>query len=201
VSRYWENGRYVPFYFVAGEMDGDRMTRNSLDLDRYLTKHSYDVIVVVYKGRGHEYFYEEVFRIFQWMELHRRDFFPREYECMSMRPWDNFFWWAELEGMPRQSMVLPVNWPPEGGVRPARTEGRILENNRISLRTGASRATVWLAPEMVDFSQRVSVVINGRTRHQPVEPTAEVLLEDVRTRGDRQHPFWAKTESPTGRAR
>ncbi len=201
VSRYWENGRYVPCYFVAGEMDGDRMARNSLDMDRYLTKHSYDAIVVVYKGRGHEYFYEEVFRIFDWMELHRREFFPREYECMSMRPWDNFFWWAELEGMPRHSMVLPVDWPPAGGARPARTEGRILKNNRVSLSTGASRATVWLAPEMVDFSKRISVVINGRSRNHPVEPSAEVLLEDVRTRGDRQHPFWAKVESQTGRAR
>ena len=29
--------RYVPFYFVGGEMDADRMARNGTDLDRYLT--------------------------------------------------------------------------------------------------------------------------------------------------------------------
>jgi len=201
VSRYWENGRCVPFYFVAGELDGDRMAKNSVDLDRYLTKHSYDVIVVVYRGRGHESFYEEVHRIFDWMELHRRQFFPSEFVCDSMRPWDNFFWWAEIQDMPSRSTVLPVNWPPSKGVRPARTEGRILENNRISLRTGASRATVWLSPEMVNFANRVTVSFDGRGRTQSVEPSVEVLLNDVRTRGDRQHPFWAKVESQMGRAR
>lgn len=201
VSRYWENGRYVPFYFVAGEMDGDRMASNSLDLDRYLTKHTYDVIVVVYRGRGHEYFYEEIHRIFEWMELHRRNFFPDEFVCDSMRPRDNFFWWAEVADMPSRSMVLPINWPPDKGIRPVRTEGRILQNNRITLRTGASSATVWLSPEMVNFAERVTVSINGRSHRQGIAPSAKVLLDDVRTRGDRQHPFWTKVESQTGRAR
>jgi len=201
VSRYWENGRYVPFYFVAGEMDGNRMATNSLDLDRYLTKHTYDVIVVVYRGRGHEYFYEEIHRIFDWMELHRRNFFPSEFVCDSMRPRDNFFWWAEVENMPSRSMVSPMNWPPDKGVRPARTEGRILRNNRISLKTGASSATVWLSPEMVDFNAPITVSIEGRTYRQGIAPSVKTLLDDVRTRADRQHPFWTKVDSRSGRTR
>jgi hypothetical protein len=52
---------------------------------------------------------------------------------------------------------------------------------------------------MVDFSQRISVSIAGKTYRDPVEPSAAVLLEDVRTRGDRQHPFWAKIEHAPGR--
>jgi predicted esterase len=199
VSRYWENGRYVPMYFVAGEMDGDKMGRNSMDLDRYLNKHTYDVVVVVFQGRGHEHFIDEIQRLFSWMDLHRRQFFPKEFDCVSMRPWDNYFWWAELESLPSRSTVLPVNWPPDSGVRPARTEGRILENSRVILRTGAERAAVWLSPEMVDFSQRVAVTINGRTYTQRIEPRADVLLEDVRTRGDRQHPFWARVDESSGR--
>ncbi len=198
VSRYWENGRYVPMYFVAGEMDGDKMSRNSMDLDRYLNKHTYDTIVVVYQGRGHEHFMDEIQRAFTWMDLHRRQFFPKEFVCVSMRPWDNFFWWAELESLPARSVVLPVNWPPDSGVRAARTEGRILENSRVSLSTAADRAAVWLSPEMVDFSQRVSVTINRRT-YSRIEPRAEVLLEDARTRGDRQHPFWARVDDSDSR--
>ena len=201
ISRYWENGRYVPFYFVCGDMDGDRMARNSMDLDRYLTHHTYDTIIVAYQGRGHEHFLDEIQRIFDWMDLHRRDFFLREFECVSMRPWDDFFWWAEIQQMPGASIVLPVNWPPGSGVRPGRTEGKILENNRLLLRTAADRATVWLSSEVVDFSKRLNVVINGRGRNQIVEAQAEVLLEDVRTRSDRQHPFSAKVESSTGRGR
>ena len=199
VSRYWENGRQVPMYFVAGEMDGDKMSRNSMDLDRYLNKHTYDVIVVVYQGRGHEHFIDEVQRIFSWMDLHRREFFPKEFTCVSMRPWDSYFWWAELNSLPSRSTVLPVNWPPESGVRPAVTEGRILENSRVTLRTGAERATVWLSPDMVDFTQRVGVSINGRSYGQRIEPSAQVLLEDARTRGDRQHPFWARVDDSSGR--
>lgn len=199
VSRYWENGRYVSFYFVAGSMDGDKRAANALDLDRYLTKHSYDTIIVEYQGRGHEHFQDEIQRIFEWMELHRRDFYPREFEAVSMRPWDNFFWWAEIEDLPSRSVVVPANWPPDSGVRPSRTEGRILDTNRVTLRTGAERATVWLSPEMVDFGQRISVSVNGRSRSQVIEPSREVLLEDVRTRSDRQHPFWAKVEAPFNR--
>jgi hypothetical protein len=201
ISRYWENAEFVPFYFVAGEMDGDRTARNSMDWDRYLTKPRYDTIVVSYLGRGHEHFHDEIQRIFTWMELHRRSFFRKEFACVSMRPWDNFFWWAEIENQPPASMVMPVSWPPPDGARPARTEGQTLENNRITVRTGASRTTVWLAPEMVDFAQRVTVAVNGRDRKEAIEPSAATLLEDVRTRGDRQHPFWAKVEISLGRTR
>ena len=46
-------------------------------------------------------------------------------------------------------------------------------------------------------------MVNGRKHLNPEDavPRLEVLLEDVRTRGDRQHPFWAKVELPTGRLR
>jgi hypothetical protein len=32
-----------------------------------------------------------------------------------------------------------------------------------------------------------------------VEPDLRVMLEDARTRGDRQHPFWARFDVSTGR--
>ena len=38
------------------------------------------------------------------------------------------------------------------------------------------------------------VTINGRAQRN-IQPSASTLLEDVRTRGDRQHPFWAKVEN------
>jgi hypothetical protein len=181
-------------------LDGDKFSRNGVEWDRYLTKHSYDVTIVVYEGRGHEHFQDEIHRLFQWMGLHRRNFFPRKFEAVSMRPWDNFFWWAELDDLPSSSLVLPANWPPDSSTRPLTVEGSLLEKNRVSLKTGAGRATVWLSPEMVDFTKRVAVTIKGRERSQSVEPSVKVLLEDVRTRGDRQHPFWAKVDSQPGRS-
>lgn len=193
VSRYWENARGLPMYFVAGEMDVRRLADNALDLDRYLTKAGYDVMIVEYKGRGHEHFQDEIQNLFDWMQFHQRDFFPRKFETVSMRTWDNYFWWLELRNFPERSMVAPLNWP-VARAKPANTEARVLENNNVHVRTAARSATVWLSPDMVDFDQRVSVLFNGKAFRNQVNPTAATLLEDVRTRGDRQHPFWAKVK-------
>lgn len=190
VDLYHENAKHVPFYFVMGEMDGDKLAQNARSFDRYLTRVGYDVMMVEYQGRGHEHFHDEILHLFDWMEKHKRNFFPREFKVASMRPWDNFFWWAELRDFPEKSMVSPVAWSARRVPRPALTEGKILENNGVYLKTAADEATIWLSPEMVNFDERIH--INGKARL--VKPSAEVLLEDVRTRGDRQHPFWAKQE-------
>ena len=59
----------------------------------------------------------------------------------------------------------------------------------------ANKVTVWLSPDLVDFGQPLVVEVNSRAispRDRMVRPDLNVLLEDVRTRADRQHPFWAK---------
>lgn len=191
VSRYWENGRNMSFYFVLGEMDGNSLANNSRDFNRYLTRQGFDTMIVEYRGRGHEHFQDEIHRMFEWIRLHERDFFPDEFKSVTMRLWDNYFWWAELDDFPKRSVVAPLEWP-VSRARPAETEGTISENNRIRIRSGTAKVTVWLSPEMVDFRERIYVTINGREMGRQVEPSLDVLLEDVRTRGDRQHPFWAK---------
>ena len=196
IRHYAENARRLPMYFVGGEKDGGWLHNNASEFDEYLTHSNYDCTVVQFKGRGHEHFQDEIQRIFEWMQqsAHRRDFVPRKWEVHSMRPWDNFFWWLELNDFPQESMVFPPQWPPARGTRAIKTTSRILENGRVTVRTGARRATVWLSPEMVDFERRVEVTINGRDVRDEIKPSAEVLLEDVRTRHDRQHPFWTKVE-------
>jgi len=199
VSRYWENAKTVPLYFVTGELDGDKLSRNAQDLNRYLTKAGFDVMVAEYLGRGHEHFHDEIQRVFTWMESQKRDFYPGQFKCVTMRRWDNYFWWVELDGFPSRSVVNPVSWPPRSGTRPVSIEAKINANNRLSLTTGAGRVTAYLSPEIVDFEKRLSITVNGRSRSMVVKPTVKTLLEDVRTRGDRQHPFWAKVELDTGR--
>ena len=152
---YWENAKYVPFYVVLGELDGAKLTKNALDLDRYL-KRGYDATVVEYEGRGHDDFHEEILRIFDWMGRFRRNFFPREFACSTMRDWDSFFWWVELDGMPPRSQIDPADWPPPSGTRPAQVKGTILNNN-INIRTGSAQVSVWVSPQMVDFKQRVNI--------------------------------------------
>ena len=131
-----------------------------------------------------------------------RDFFPRKFTCETMRPWDNFFWWVEMDGLPPRSMVDPAYWPPKTGALPAQVKARRTENNGITIRTAASEITVWLSPKIIDFDRRATITVNGRRlgpANQKIRPSLETLLEDVRTRGDRQHPFWAKLTGPTGR--
>ncbi len=198
ISQYWENARYVPLYFVVGELDGDKMSQNGRDFDRYLTRPFYDVLIVEYIGRGQEHFYDEIHRLFTWMELHQRSFIQSEFSCVSMRPFDSFFWCLEVDGFPERSIVLPLAWPAPSGTRPATTEYRKYVENRLGIKTGAVQATLWLSPDWIDLNRPVEITMNGRTRNFQVAPSVEVLLEDARTRADRLHPFWTRLELETG---
>jgi hypothetical protein len=181
---------------VAGELDGDKLAHNARELDRYFTQYS-DLTVVEFLGRGFEPFGDEIQRLFDWMGRRKRSL-PKELECVSMRPWDNFFWWLEVKGLPERSMVLPGNWPPERTARPAPITGKRFETNKLSVKAQAEKVIVWLSPELVDLNERLVVEVNNRAispRDRIVRPDLNVLLEDARTRGERQHPFWAKLET------
>jgi len=202
-SLYWKNAKLLPFYCVGGELDGGKMTLNSRDLDRYL-KRGFNTTVVEYLGRGHENFSDEIQRLFDWMERFKRNFFPKEFTVNTMRTWDNFFWYVELAQLPPKAIVEPATWPPDRGTQAVETEASITPTNGLYISTGAGRVSVWLSPEMVNFERKVNIVVNGKrvnVREQLLEGDLETILEDVRTRGDRQHPFWVRIEALTGRAR
>jgi len=203
---YWQNAEYVPFYVVSGEFDNDKPLRNARDLDRYL-KRSFDTTVVEFLGRGHEHFSDEIQNLFDWMGRRQRQFFRREFTCRAMRPWDNFFWWLEVDGLPERTVVLPSEWPPSRGLRPMQVEAKVTPGNALRVRAGAERVTVWLLPELIELGDELDITINGARLRPPdttVEADLTVLLEDVRTRGDRQHPFLGRLDYPprdTGLAR
>ena len=197
---YWENAALLPFYFVCGELDSNRMLANSRDWDRYLNK-GYNVTIVEYQGRGHESFSDDILRIFDWMGRMRRNFSPKEFRVASMRPWDNFFWWLEMRQFPPRSMVAPDEWPPRDP-QAVHTKGTVTKANGILVQTGAAHVVVWLSPDVVDLTRRFTVTINGHsisTSAASLTGDLNVMLEDARARGDLQHPFWSKVETPTGR--
>jgi predicted esterase len=200
---YWENGKFVPFYFVFGELDGKIMSHNGSLLNIYL-KRRFDTTVVEYLGRGHETFHDEILHLFDWMGRKQRSGAPDEFACKTLRPWDNFYWWIECGPFPDQWMMYPEAWQ-KRDAKPTLISGRIPKSlkqprsNRLMARTTSLSTTVWLSPELVDFDKPITVTLNGKklTRSSnAVRPDLEVLLEDVRTRADRLHPFWAKLESP-----
>jgi hypothetical protein len=196
VGRYAMNAPYLNWYIVAGELDGDKLARDAREIDRYM-KPNTDVTVVEYQGRGYEPFGDEIQHIFEWMALKQRAM-PKKIDCVSMRPWDTFFWWLEVEGLSPKAMISPGNWPPPRTARPASIEGKRLETNKVTVKVQANKVTVWLSPELVDFKEKLVVELNGRAitpRDRAVHPDLTTLLEDVRTRADRQHPFWAKVSN------
>ena len=202
VTRYSENAKHVAFYFVGGAFDGKQIDTNARDWNRYLRRSGYDTIIVEYLGRGHEHFQDEIQRIFTWMELHRRDFFPTEFEIKTMRPWDRFYWWVEGDGLAEKSMILPAAWPPRGNIRPTTFKASITDKQKIYVKAGAGHITLWLSPEIVDLDARLKInVVGGKARSVNPNASVEVMLEDARRRGDRQHPFWAKVDLTAGRIR
>jgi len=194
IGLYWGNSRYVPLYFVQGEFDGTKRTDNAPQYDRYLGTSHIDATIVMYQGRGHEHFIDEIHRLFEWMDIHKRDFFPSEFECSLMRKWDSFFWWVELKDIPARNMVSPIFWGSrDKSIPPAMIDAsRNDKNNVIKIRTGAKQVTVWLSPDVVDMDKRVKIISFGSSRTIEPKASIRVLLEDARTRGDRQHPFWAR---------
>jgi hypothetical protein len=57
---------------------------------------------------------------------------------------------------------------------------------------------IYLSPELVDFDKPIRITVGNKSLNpggkRQLEPSMEVMLDDVRTRGDRLHPFWAKVE-------
>lgn len=201
VAQYWPNAKLLPMYFVTGELDGNKSATNARDLDRYL-RGGFSITVAEFQGRGHENFSDEVLQLFDWMGRYQRNFFPKEFDCRTMRSWDNYFWWIELGNLPGSGIVAPQAWPPPRGAHPVSTKAQVNETNGLTVTTGAASVTVWVAPELLDFQRKISILVNGsrlRTPQSFLAPDLMILLEDVRTRGDRQHPFWAKVEMPTGK--
>ena len=196
VNHYTTNGfGTLAMYFVHGEYDHARMASNKMDWNRYMESQNADVMIVTYQGRGHEHFQEEIFNIFDWMKVHQRVVTPTQFEVRTMRPWDNFFWYIEVSDFAPATMVLPAEWP--GERRGAGTIEVQLEptKNLIFIRQcSASRATVWLHPDMVDFDSPIEIRFKGKQNRVVVTPDVGTLLEDVRGRGDRQHPYWARVD-------
>ncbi|MEE2640143.1 MAG: peptidase [Planctomycetota bacterium] len=191
-----------PVYFVHGEHDYVREEANLPEWKDYMLSAKNDVIVCQYIGRVHEHFYEEIENLFRWMKVQKRRAPPTDFKCLTYRPWDNFFWWIEVNNMERTNTILPEEWisskprSAQGKNKAAATVSVSVSKNSttgnyvIRLQAPAANSTVWLSGETFDLTKRFK--INGR--NVEVKPEIETLLEDVRLRRDRQHPFRARID-------
>ena len=187
-----------PIYSVVGEKDIQSIQPSEDAWNKWLkSKQFFDCTVVEYKGRSNELFIEEIIEIFKWMEGHRRQL-PNSsgfsFTGKIRRPWDRYFWFYELHDIPHDM----VTWPEFFGDKHPKpvlmsanlNKGNIINGFSLGRSKQASGATVWLSPSFVDFSKKVNITGRGKF-NDFVTPSREILLEDVRTRCDRQHPYWA----------
>ena len=76
--------------------------------------------------------------MFDWMGLKQRKM-PKEIDCVSMRPWDTFFWWLEVEGLAAEIDGRPRQLAAAEN-RPPRADRRQAPGNEQSDRQRAGRA-------------------------------------------------------------
>jgi hypothetical protein len=155
-----------------------------------------DATVIWYHGRGAEMFdREEMPETFKWMNAQRRKWPDRSefsINCKILRPWDNYYWFIEIDpaSIPSDKMVWPEAWTDKGsGIG---VESFYKSTNRFRINRSTKALNFWLGPDFVDFNQEISISGQVKEFKGMVAPSVRVLLEDVRQRGDREHPYWAK---------
>jgi predicted esterase len=208
-SRYWANCQLLPLYIVEGSHSGDNVKNNRALLEKWIPK-GYPVIYVEYKGRGVEWFPEELPFVFDWMDhkigqKKRATGLPelgrmgnggaQGEEFQTMRQTDNRFYWLSSDSISDRHINSAESWNPN--VLAATFQAKILEGNVINLNVhGVKKVTVWLGRDMVDFNKPVTVRINGAVRlmKRKVEPKLETLLDDLYQRADRQRVYWARLD-------
>ncbi|MBL8890621.1 MAG: alpha/beta hydrolase fold domain-containing protein [Planctomycetaceae bacterium] len=204
ISFYAENSkRNLPFYFVFGEnhlppnrgMVGKFDKREGIFQDMALSPHQ-NFIVVKYVGRRSEHFLEEIIHLFDWMQNRRRSFAATEFEVTTMRPWDNYFWWLELNDIPSNLVVLPQAWNVEQSRSSLSVSGEIsltsTGQTKFYANRGGDSIRFWVSPQWAKMEEEILFGWNKAAKSTKllVSPSRTVILEDLRTRSDTQNPFW-----------
>lgn len=191
-KRLLENARQQAWYVVMGEFDFGLYDRHAHWLESQMLNGT-DLLVSQYKARGHETFYSEIHRLFEWMALHRRPAEPKEFDFRSLRTTDvRMHWvrWSDPSPPKSKSNVKLTAGPPKPAA-PIILSARILagegEKKNIVL-SGRGALTIWLNANLIDLDKRLSVrMVDGQQKFNDfLKPEIDAVLEDFRQRGDRQ---------------
>lgn len=196
VTKTRSHVQYVPLYFPIGDLSTAATASVVFDPVKAQIAKSWDVTYVEYARRGLEDFPEEIPAIFDWMDVHRRVPYRKEFAVDACRPGDDRFWGVVVRAFTPGRVVLPEAVDPLGkDLNPATIEKKTSTlGNLISLTvSGVDAIDLWIAPDGLDFAQKLQVRVNGKRLYNEVmKPDLGAFLDDVRLRGDRQQVYWAK---------
>ena len=183
----YENGRYTAWYVVGRGFEGDQrdLTNNGLFDEIFKRGARFDFMLVEYLGRGPDGYFEEVPKLFDWMDLHRRAAAPQQVQVDSLRKTDNRFFWVTALDLPRTT-VLPL--PPGAGSRVNKMsiDARVNVGNVLTFESATEKFVVRFLPDLIDFDKRVIVRSKGRQKFNGfITPDSQSILEELRTTGDR----------------
>jgi pimeloyl-ACP methyl ester carboxylesterase len=195
---YRENTKRVPFYVVMGDLgEGDAKIR--FEFCKGLIVDNYDVICTEFYQRGVEDFPEETPTIFDWMDRHTREPFPKSFAVKTGRSCDNRFYGVVVREFAARRSIPPEAIDGLGkNLKPATISGKI--NNAVNAfdvsTSGVLKVDVWVPINALDFSKKLMVRLNEKRLFAAVpKPDFEPLLQDLRIRGDRKQLFGLKVSN------
>jgi hypothetical protein len=194
---YWSNVQLLPIYAVDGDKHGTSPEDNDKMFKDWI-RFKYPVLYVSYKGRSQEWFGGELPDMMDWMSRKVRMFPLTQLGSISgvtskgeefriMRSTDNRFYWISTG-------QLAPNFP---GRPPSELSATIFRQNEIHVNAkGVRQVSLWVYPGMIDFAQKVKVVVNRNIEIGPfnLQPNPAVMLEDLYMYGDRQRIFLARID-------
>jgi hypothetical protein len=199
VFSYRQHVEHVPLYMAIGDLaPGNREVVFDGFAKPLITK-AEDVTYVEYHNRGLEDLPEEAPVIMDWIDAHRRDPYPKQFEAATARGSDARFWGVVVQEHTNGQTIAPEAADPNGAnIQPARISDRTLTTtNSLRIKVaGVKRLDVWVSPKVLDFKKRMDVRINDASfLHGLVKPDLAQMLNDLRHRFDRQQIYWKKVSA------
>jgi hypothetical protein len=205
INKYWDNVHVqLPLYCVNGQKDVASIAKMEFAINKWMRPKYINPTIVQYIGRGNELFMEDLPFAFKWMKGQKRTWPDRggfEFTCNALRPWDTYFWFFELKGIPDDRVVRPELFNQTKKFNKVEISGEISSPNSFRLGPASmkikSDATLWLSPQFADLEEQIQIRGRGSFKGS-VEASRKTILEDVLRRADREHIYHAKVDCING---
>lgn len=200
---------HTPVYIIHGSADQIMPVELSRDIVKELKRLGY---AVVYREHdrthpmagGHFFPREELPPLINWLDHQKRPRYPHRLTVVRDATHLIRFDWIRIDATDRIAVITdPFTEPPGEALRNriyARLDARIVSPHRIEVETThVRRYTLYLDDALVDLSQPVTIVTNGRVSHQGlVTPNRSVLLREARLRQERDGLYSARLTLAVG---